>query len=273
MFTGRVHWVKVQIQTGYFFTEPTMHTPSQAPTTTRGPLRAERWLGLGLSDPIFWPLMPVLLSLGLAAVAQAQTTSNNFLLYSIAGSTGLGLGVAKEMRNGLILRAEITELNKSIQTSQDGIDYRGKIQLASSALYADWHPFDSSFHLSTGLNIKPTQVTLGANSNNGLITLNGQSYPLSSTQELRATLSFPTFMPYLGLGWGFEHLASSSGFGFNTDFGFDFGKMNANLSTTPDLSALPGFKDNLSAQSQKLNASVSNLRFFPVVKFQLGYAY
>ena len=55
--------------------------------------------------------------------------------------------------------------------------------------------------------------------------------------------------------------------------GFDFGKMNANLSPTPGLTNLPGFNDNLNAQSQKLNASVSGIRYFPIVKFQLGYAY
>jgi hypothetical protein len=80
-------------------------------------------------------------------------------------------------------------------------------------------------------------------------------------------------MPYLGLGWGFERVATYTGFSFNTDLGFDFGKMNANLSPTPGLTNLPGFNDNLNAQSQKLNASVSGIRFFPVVKFQLGYAY
>jgi hypothetical protein len=256
-----------------------MHTPTQQRQSTFSATNSPSGQGLGhaltlkLGLKHLQLLMLALLGLCWVPVANSQTSSNNFLLYTIAGSTGLGLGVAKEMRNGLILRAEVTELSKALQTSQDGIDYKGKIQLASSALYADWHPFDSSFHLSTGLNIKPTNVTLGASPNNGRITLNGQSYPLSSSQGLNANVSFPSFMPYLGLGWGFERVASASGFGFNTDLGFDFGKMNANLSTSPELNALPGFKDNLSAQSQKLNASVSNLRFFPVVKLQLGYAY
>ncbi len=219
------------------------------------------------------PLVLGLLGLFLLPLANAQTMSNNFLLYSTAGTTGLGLGVAKEMRNGLILRVEMSTLSKSIQTQQDGIDYAGKIQLASTALYADWHPFDSSFHLSTGVNIKPTNVTLGAKTSNGVITLNGQAYPVSGTQGLNAHLSFPTLMPYLGLGWGFEQVSRARGFGFNTDVGFDFGKMNANLSTTPGMSNLPGLQDNLSAQSQQLNQSVSRVRFFPIVKFQLGYAY
>jgi len=219
------------------------------------------------------PWMLALLGLLLSPLACAQKESNNFLLYSIAGSTGIGLGLAKEMKNGLILRAEITSLSKSIQTAQDGIDYKGKIQLSSTALYADFHPFDSSFHISTGLNIKPSNITLGANTNNGLVTVNGQTYSLSGPQSLNANISFPTLMPYVGLGWGFERVSSSTGLSFNTDLGFDFGKMNANLSATSDLNNLPGFKDNLSAQSQKLSTSVSAVRFFPVVKFQLGYAY
>ena len=230
-------------------------------------------LGLGQQILLLGPFLWGLLGVCLSPTAIAQKTSSNFLLYSIVGTTGLGLGVAKEMKNGLILRAELTDLNKSYQTSQDGIDYKGKIELASTALYADWHPFDSVFHISTGLNIKPTNVSLAATSKNGLISLNGQAYPLSGSQGLNANISFPTFMPYLGLGWGFDHVASYTGFSFNTDLGFDFGKMNANLSPTPGLTNLPGFNDNLNAQSQKLNASVSGIRYFPIVKFQLGYAY
>ncbi len=230
-------------------------------------------LGLGQQTLLLGPFLWGLLGVCLSPVAIAQKSSSNFLLYSIVGTTGLGLGVAKEMKNGLILRAELTDLNKSYQTSQDGIDYKGKIELASTALYADWHPFDSVFHISTGLNIKPTNVSLAATSKNGLISLNGQAYPLSGSQGLNANISFPTFMPYLGLGWGFDHVASYTGFSFNTDLGFDFGKMNANLSPTPGLTNLPGFNDNLNAQSQKLNASVSGIRYFPIVKFQLGYAY
>jgi len=254
------------------------HTPMASPSHQPNPrptaqAKTRRLLGLGIKLQQLVPFVGALLGVCLSPLAIAQKTSSNFLLYSIAGTTGLGLGVAKEMKNGLILRAELTDMLKSIQTSQDGIDYKGKIELASAALYADWHPFDSVFHISTGLNIKPTNVSLAATTSNGIITLNGQAYPLSGSQGLNANISFPTFMPYLGLGWGFEHVATYTGFSFNTDLGFDFGKMNANLSPTPGLTSLPGFNDNLNAQSQKLNASVSGIRFFPVVKFQLGYAY
>ena len=49
--------------------------------------------------------------------------------------------------------------------------------------------------------------------------------------------------------------------------------MDGVIKATPGLSQLPGFSDNLSAQNQKLSTSVSALRFFPVIKFQVGYAY
>ena len=90
-------------------------------------------LGLGQQILLLGPFLWGLLGVCLSPMAIAQKTSSNFLLYSIAGTTGLGLGVAKEMKNGLILRAELTDLNKSYQTSQDGIDYKGKIELASTA--------------------------------------------------------------------------------------------------------------------------------------------
>ena len=254
-----------------------MHTPTQALPPTERVKTLLAWVHFVAffkgEGPWVIGLIWLGLGLGFCPFAFAQKQSNNFLLYTTVGTSGLGLGLAKEMRNGLVLRTELSSLSKSIQSTQDGVDYQGKIQLASTALFADFHPFGSAFHITTGVNIKPTAVTLGARSRNGLITLNGQAYPLSGSQGLNANISFPNFMPYLGLGWGFEHVASFSGFGFNTDLGFDFGKMNANLTPTAGLINLPGFKDNLNIQSQKLNASLSSIRFFPIVKFQIGYAY
>jgi hypothetical protein len=203
----------------------------------------------------------------------AQDQSNNLLVYSAIGSGGIGLGLGKEMSNGFLIRGEVTNLNKSIQTNQDGINYSGNFNLSTTAVYADYSPWKSSFHLSTGINFKPTSVTLTANPTAGRLTLNGQSYPINSGQGITATISFPTTMPYLGMGWGFGNVASISGLRFSTDMGFDFGKMDGVIKATPGLSQLPGFSDNLSAQNQKLSTSVSALRFFPVIKFQVGYAY
>jgi hypothetical protein len=180
------------------------------------------------------------------------------------------------MSNGFVLRGEVTRLSKSIQTTQDGNNFSGNFNLTTSALYADYHPWKSAFHLSTGVNFKPTNVSLTGNPTSGRITLGSTSYPVSAGQGINAIISFPTTMPYLGMGWGFGDLSKTSGVRLSTDLGFDFGKMNGVITATPGL--LTGFQgtniaSDLNAQSQKLSASVSALRFFPIIKFQVGYAY
>jgi len=208
--------------------------------------------------------------------SHAQDTANNLLVYSVLGTGGLGLGLGKEMPNGFVLRGEVTNLSKSLQTTQDGNNFSGNFNLTTTALYGDYHPWKSSFHLSTGVNIKPTNITLTGNPTSGRITLCSTSYPVSAGQGINANISFPNTMPYLGLGWGFGDLTKTSGMRFSTDMGFDFGKMNGVITATPGL--LKGFQgtnitNDLNTQSQKLSASVSNLRFFPIIKFQVGYAY
>jgi hypothetical protein len=70
----------------------------------------------------------------------AQDQSNNLLVYSAIGSGGIGLGLGKEMSNGFLIRGEVTNLNKSIQTNQDGINYSGNFNLSTTAVYADYSP-------------------------------------------------------------------------------------------------------------------------------------
>ena len=218
----------------------------------------------------------VLIGLQGLGLCHAQDSANNLLVYSVIGTGGLGLGLGKETSNGFVLRGEVTSLSKSIQTTQDGNNFSGNFNLTTTALYADYHPWKSAFHLSTGVNIKPTNISLTGNPTSGRITLGSTSYPVSAGQGINAIISFPTTMPYLGMGWGFGDLTKTSGMRFSTDMGFDFGKMNGVITATPGL--LSGFQgtniaSDLNTQSQKLSASVSALRFFPIIKFQVGYAY
>jgi|GEM_PF-1768286 hypothetical protein len=225
-----------------------------------------------------WLSLLGLALLGLQGIglSHAQESANNMLVYSVIGTGGLGLGLGKEMSNGFVIRGEVTSLSKSIQTTQDGNNFSGNFNLTTSAVYADYHPWKSAFHLSTGVNFKPTNISLTGTPTSGRITLGSTSYPVSAGQGINAIISFPTTMPYLGMGWGFGDLSKTSGMRFSTDMGFDFGKMNGVITATPGL--LAGFQgtniaSDLNTQSQKLSNSVSALRFFPIIKFQVGYAY
>jgi hypothetical protein len=253
----------IQLHSGY-----TMHqhkTLSTRVTAKTRPLTR----GLALWIWALWALLGI-------GQLHAQENTNNLLVYTVVGTGGLGLGMGKEMANGFVLRGEVTNLSKSIQTTQDGNNFNGSFNLRTSALYADYHPWKSSFHLSTGLNLNPTSITLAGTPTSGRITLGSTSYPVSAGQGINANISFPNTMPYLGLGWGFGDLTKTSGIRLSTDMGFDFGKMNGSITATPGL--LKGFQgtninNDLNTQSQKLSASVSALRLFPIIKFQVGYAY
>ena len=215
----------------------------------------------------------LLTSLGFAQCF-AQESSNNLMVYSVLGTGGLGLGMDKEMSNGFVLRAEVTNLSKSLQTTQDGINYSGSFNLTTTAVYADYHPWKSAFHLSSGINIKPTNISLAGVPTGGNLKINNTTYPVNPGQGINANITFPATMPYLGLGWGFGDLSKKSGFLFSSDMGFDFGKLDGSISATPGLfPGNAGFQSNLNTQSQKLSASVSAMRFFPIIKFQAGYAY
>ncbi len=218
----------------------------------------------------------VALALALAAsAAQAQNLRQpNLMAYGVVGTTGLGVGLGTEVLPGVVVRGEFSRYSRSYTTSENGIDYRGDLKLQAGAVFADLHPLGGAFRLTAGLDFRPAQADLRALTNNiGLVNVNGTPYPVPPGEAITGTVRYKSTMPYVGVGWGLGGTGGQSGLRFGVDLGANIGKAKGSLSATNGLRALPGFNQNLAAESAKFDREVSRLKAFPVIKVSVGYGF
>lgn len=202
----------------------------------------------------------------------AQAQSTNAAIYGVAGTGGIGLGAAYQTAPELVFRAEVAGFSRSVSTSEDGIDYDGKARLRTAAILGDYHLFKSPFRVTFGVNFKGPDARLQGQSNGGIVTVNGTNYVVPPGESITATVKFPSVQPYLGIGWGMGDL-SKPGPIFGVDLGANFGRAKGNLTASNNLQLIPGFNADFAEQERKFRDSVSDLRFFPVIKLSAGYAF
>ncbi len=213
-----------------------------------------------------------LLLLSGAALAQDSPPAPlNLGIYGVVGTGGWGLGVNRPITPAWGLRGEIAQATVSRTYTEDEVRYRGDVKLRGSGVFADYRPFDGSFRMVLGAAIGRTGGELLAEPSNGTITLDGQTFNATGN-SLRASILYPSTMPYLGLGWGHGRL-NAAGWSFGLDLGVAVGKPKVRLTGSGDLMAQPGAADALAAEERKVQDDLNGIGVLPVLKFSIGYQF
>lgn len=214
-----------------------------------------------------------LAALMLASTAVAQTGKPNVLVYGVVGTTGLGIGFGTQASPYLAFRGELSRYTRSYTTTENNIDYRGDVKLQAGAVYADFRPFGGVFRVTAGLDFNTPRANVRAQPNGlGLVEVNGVPYPVLPGESINGDIRFRSTSPYLGIGWGLSNL-DRPGPRFGLDLGVNIGKARGKLTATDGLRALPGFNENLAAESNNFNDDVSSIKAYPVLKVAIGYAF
>jgi len=214
-----------------------------------------------------------LAALMLASTAVAQTGKPNVLVYGVVGTTGLGIGFGTQASPYLAFRGELSRYTRSYTTTENNIDYRGDVKLQAGAVYADFRPFGGVFRVTAGLDFNTPRANVRAQPNGlGLVEVNGVPYPVLPGESINGDIRFRSTSPYLGIGWGLSNL-DRPGPRFGLDLGVNIGKARGKLTATDGLRALPGFNENLAAESNNFNNDVSSVKAYPVLKVAVGYAF
>lgn len=222
--------------------------------------------------PIALPLLMAALTSLSPAAAHAQQAGRGVLVYGVAGTGGVGLGMGMQLSERWVVRGELARLKRDIDRSDDRIDYGGQLKLGTGAILADYHPFDGAFRITGGVDFGRPRANLRALTKASILTVNDRDYLVPPGEGLTAELKYPRAMPYLGIGWGYGDL-QRPGWRFGLDLGASFGRARGQLNATQGLMSVAGFPDDLAAQNRKFDEDARKLRFFPIVKVGVGYAF
>jgi len=181
-----------------------------------------------------------------------------------ASTLGLGGEITANVVPMLLnvrLQANGFRYNTTITKSQ--VTYDGKLRLLSVGAIADLYPFAGKFRVSGGLYYNGNKFDIiGKPGIGGTFTFNGITYTSAQVGAVNGTIDFNNFSPYLGIGWG-DAISSGSPLGFSFELGALYqGKPSTSISTTK---SVPGLSASIAAEKKKLDDSLKNFRFYPVI--------
>ncbi|WP_338439226.1 hypothetical protein [uncultured Aquabacterium sp.] len=194
-------------------------------------------------------------------------------IYGGVGLPGVFLGYAHGLTSDVSVRADYATLGQRTKnSSEDGIDYKGKLKIGRLGVFADYFPLGNGFRLTGGLTFNQIKFNLNANPNAGTVqSIGDTNVTLSSNDYFNVTVKFPTVTPFLGVGYGHKP-QSGTGLGFHADLGASIGRAKLSVDTNLVSKGLVTQAD-VDKELADLRGGVGKVRFVPQISFGVSYAF
>lgn len=186
---------------------------------------------------------------------------------------GAGIEVGKSFTSNFSARLGLNKYSMSDTQSIDNIDYNADLDLQSTALLLDWHPFAGSFHLTAGYLNSGNELTAHATPT-GTVDIGGQVVVPVTAGDLVLDGNVKLGSgPYLGLGWG---NVPASGFGFVFEVGVvQMGTPDVTLAVSGNDAALVSQIDQteINQEIANMKADLNQFETYPVIAIGISYGF
>lgn len=190
-----------------------------------------------------------------------------------AGTLGGGVELSHALSERAAVRLNVDSYNRTQTSTENNIQYDAKLKLQTASLLGDWFPFAGNFRVSAGAMFNGNKLTLKGKPTGGTFTINGQPYNAADVGSLDAQVDFNKAAPYFGIGYG---RPINGGLSMIFDLGVMFqgapkSKITATCTaSTPNCATL---QSDAAAEQAKLDDSLRNLKYYPVVSLGLAYTF
>lgn len=216
--------------------------------------------------------------IGFVILGTTSTAWNNAQAVGVTldlGTTGAGGHVVIPLsENKLNVRLGANVFGYSYDGHTSDVNYRFKLKLQTYDALFDYYPTGGAFRLTMGGVINQSRITTQAKSNK--LTINGHDYQADDVGSLHGRIDFKRYAPYVGLGWG-NASAKGKGWGMTSDIGVVFqGAPRSQLHTDGckiSESACAQFQRDVDAENSKLNDTVKNFKYYPVIRIGVTYQF
>ena len=216
-----------------------------------------------------------LLSVSALFAVSAMTSSSSYAgtAIGVGGSTlGYQVALSQSISENINLKLAHNTASRSFDGETDGVNYDYDFDFESTSLLVDWHVFGGGFRLTTGALINDNKIF--AQSDIDGLTLEVGDTVFNSTEvgRLEGDISFDSYAPYLGFGWG---RAIADGFSFVFDVGVVFqGEPEVSLkSVGGTFSNNPLLLDEVEREEQELQEDANEFDMYPVISLGLFYSF
>ncbi|MAE69153.1 MAG: hypothetical protein CME06_01645 [Gemmatimonadetes bacterium] len=201
------------------------------------------------------------------ALAMASAADAGMGVGAKIGTPGFGLEATKSIVPMVNARLGFNMFGFGYETSQDGVDYDYDLSLRSVHLLADYHPIPlMGFRLSGGALLNKNKLEMVSQPTSASFEIGGETYTADQVGTIDGEVSFSSFAPYLGIGWG---NAAGSRIGISTDLGVVFqGAPEVDLSANGLLGSDSGFQSELAEEANAIEDELGFFKYYPV--FSIG---
>ncbi len=237
---------------------------------------AARWRGVLLAA-----LAPAVALAGLAA-AGARPAAAQLTVGVQAGTLGLGGALEWPFAPQLAVRVGGSAWSGISRGERAGGNrYQARLDLGSAMALLDWHPAANGFRLSAGAVYDANKVQGDSEpSAAGTYAIGNLQLPASLVGTLHGKIDYPSFAPYLGLGWGTAPSAGP-GFGVTADLGVAFvGRPRVTLTPEPppgsplnSPAAMAALAPALALEEARVEQKIDGYRYYPVLAVGIAYRF
>jgi len=192
-----------------------------------------------------------------------------------AGTLGGGVELSHAFSRRTGVRLNVDSYNLTQTDTHDSIQYDMKLKLQTASLLGDWFPFAGNFRISAGAMFNGNKFTLKGQPTGGSYIINGVTYNVLDVGSFDATVDFKKAAPYFGIGYG---RPINSGLSLIFDLGVMFqGSPRSKIDVTCGALTLPAqctaLQNDAAAEQSRLDESLHNFKYYPVVSLGLAYTF
>ncbi len=200
--------------------------------------------------------------LGIGALVALAAPAHAGGLTARVGTLGGGLEYGFAISDDTQLRVGANAGTSSTTGDEGGVDYDLRLKLRTADVLIDWHPFGGVFYTSVGAFYNKNKLEAKAKS--GTVNIGGTNY---ANPDLRGEVTFKSFAPYLGAGWGSR--PNVKGFAWAVDAGVLYqGSPTVTLSSSSGVS-----QADLDREAADLQESIKNYKYYPLIGVSFGYRF
>jgi hypothetical protein len=222
---------------------------------------------------LFLSMFILTLSFSVSAAALAEDREEDqgcgWAVDAKIGTLGIGADLSRSIVPRILnLRIGASYFSYSVDFSEEGIEYGGKLRLGAVPVALDVFPFKNWFRLGGGVVINLNEVK-ATTSSTGTVTIGDNSYDAQTIGPLEGKIKFNRAAPYFGLGFNNPIKKRGHHLGFFADLGILY-HGTPTFALTPSRS-IPGLQADIDKEIQSVNDNIKDFKIFPVIQFGLSY--
>ncbi len=193
------------------------------------------------------------------------------------GTLGGGAELSYALSQRAAVRLNADGYTRKQSSTESDIQYDIKLKLQTVSLVGDLFPFANNFRISLGAMFNGNKLTMKGQPSGGTFTVNDQTYTGAEVGSLDAKEDFNKAAPYFGIGYG---RPINRGLSLIFDAGIMFqGSPKSKIDVTCGTAAPQGsarctqLQSDAQAEQSRLDDSLHNLKYYPVISLGLAYTF